>query len=1744
MFVDPKKPKPLETGEKKDYIGKVMEAIVEVNNANINNGGDPEVMKKIIADAKAKGLKEIDDFTKETTKIIKDHTDKKGAVHGETKKSVGLYYKENWPFATQQEHKDGIATDKYVNPKGLHELVKGRVGVDENAYIKANIIPITSSGLLGDVCQWPYDWATGVHVESARKTKDFNTNSPWTFSTPTGTMHFPAMTGDRVLTNTNPAPGRPPIAVTAWGGTQIRVYDKSIDLRRSRPQLLRGWSADEPRGRLLVASAHLFDRNSVFFCEDSWVGVRSFNKNVLPFDILSNNGLSKTNWDGIIETRENVGYNIESNVEFTTYSDISTVKTFYLTIKIQPFIFSDKGMEASQGPGRSGEQLAVIDKMLTKLNFTIPADGSIKIIKDPSGNALKLALPLTDYITPPKWEMQKFYDTGIDTVRSELINFAWSNRLAGEFTMRIPFAISNIKRTFYWNRYFDFEFKVTDDPATNSCNISVKHKGMEKKPVQEFDEQFETKTEGYLTKYDFSCANDWAHPRVFDGVFEGTGGHIKTYSYYNRQYVGFFQHDLKDPMDWMYNPTPNGGLGSKYNYTQMSTINSDGFYGDHLRHIPLRVNGKDIVYLTRVRNYQHRYEWCLATIEKESQAIKYSPYNQYVGPWRDGVKWVEFTDWDLPSFVIQNDPDSTTMNITNLVFNEMNNFTGKASYTLDREIDKDPVTFGNDIKLDTSIYTFMATLDNQWKRPVRQFFLMDGCLFFITQTVNPEEKSAAFYEDGRVGVIKGAWIDGDKVKINGDITANAVVKPIVINLRESMAIDQKTITGLDPYDCTDVYAIKTTQTSEKTVYDVMVNLAPFNNFYFEFVYTKLADGSVSFSPSLETRDQVFPYGNTIGFGVNYDATCGFGSNAPHRLHPNFQTPVMLAKAMWAFRKTPSSYGFFTKSDGFVKLPSGVMDNVDGIQVVPLGGYVTVKGKNFMAREPITFRALEGDIGHLHDELFVRPEGTKLIAYSKGRNPMGYETEPHNGAAPLGFIDDGVFYHYDQHGYRNALMPVVDGKRLSIYSYGSTIPAFLGKRGSGEPINRYFLTQETTLLTWNGGKGKAIPIQGKDIKITIEGVNYPYDGSGTFTVPFGGTGDIEISGLTKLTWGKGLVSVMRIGSDVVDMDFSGSEAFNMNADLPRRFTVLSHMFRDSSAAGWPGLQRWDVSNILDFNTMFYNCPNFNQDLSTWRTSSGKHFGHMFAKCPMLAQRFGSWDVQKAKTMNNMFEGTAIDGASELKTWNVSNVQNMSGMFKDTPRFNEDISKWNVSCCMDFSEMFMGTVVFNRALTTWNMRSAKTMMSMFEGALAYNGSLYDIRIPYCTNLSKMFKNAVKFNEGVGKWGFAPGCDLSEMFMGASSFRYPIWFFRLEDVVSVRDMFNGAPGSGSISARNDKNEPTSWVFNKCTDFDGFCSNTGAASNGFDVVMPKVKWTGNRMFANDNMGTFTPRLAALDVSNCTSMKDMFKGATFWKENEVGRSLANWDVSKVTDFSGMFAAPSGDPAHTMTMIENWDMSSAKNISGMLEGLRYANPDLSKWNVSKVTNFSNFASGCDRFNSPIGSWNVSQGINFSGMFKNAKLFNQPIGTWNVGNGTNMASMFEGALVFNQPLNTWNVAKVVAMEGMFNGAAAFNQDLSGWKTTNLKTMQLMFNKAIAFNGNVGTWNLSKVTSLKEVFYGAKAFNQDVSKWDVSIVTEMVRTFADCLVFNQDLSGWKVQRVTSRLMFDDNTPAWTKPKPVFP
>ena len=109
--------------------------------------------------------------------------------------------------------------------------------------------------------------------------------------------------------------------------------------------------------------------------------------------------------------------------------------------------------------------------------------------------------------------------------------------------------------------------------------------------------------------------------------------------------------------------------------------------------------------------------------------------------------------------------------------------------------------------------------------------------------------------------------------------------------------------------------------------------------------------------------------------------------------------------------------------------------------------------------------------------------------------------------------------------------------------------------------------------------------------------------------------------------------------------------------------------------------------------------------------------------------------------------------------------------------------------------------------------------------------------------------------------------------------------------------------------------------------------------------------------------------------------------------------------------------------------------------------DMPDWDVSKLTQFSNMFAGLRAFNQDISRWNTSSAVNMRGAFEASVVFNGDISHWDVSNVRYMEDMFKNAVAFNSDISMWNVGKVVDARSMFKGNAVFNQDITKWQLTN-------------------------------------------------------------------------------------------------
>jgi surface protein len=217
---------------------------------------------------------------------------------------------------------------------------------------------------------------------------------------------------------------------------------------------------------------------------------------------------------------------------------------------------------------------------------------------------------------------------------------------------------------------------------------------------------------------------------------------------------------------------------------------------------------------------------------------------------------------------------------------------------------------------------------------------------------------------------------------------------------------------------------------------------------------------------------------------------------------------------------------------------------------------------------------------------------------------------------------------------------------------------------------------------------------------------------------------------------------------------------------------------------------------------------------------------------------------------------------------------------------------------------------------------------------------------------------------------------------------------------------------------------------------------------------------------------------------------------------INTWNVSLVTDMSGLFRDRTTFGSDNKDQIYNWNVSNVTNITDMFNGATIFTGNLNTvnldsyvaWDVSSITDLEGVFSSATNFDGNITDWDVKNVTNFTKTFYHTNKFNQPIGNWNLSSAQNLSNMFDGAVSFNKPLENWNVSNVTTMENMFLGAVSFNHPLENWSVSNVTTMENMFHGATDFYQSINIWDTTNVTNYNNMFFDTTAMIHEYTGYE--------------------------------------------------
>lgn len=130
---------------------------------------------------------------------------------------------------------------------------------------------------------------------------------------------------------------------------------------------------------------------------------------------------------------------------------------------------------------------------------------------------------------------------------------------------------------------------------------------------------------------------------------------------------------------------------------------------------------------------------------------------------------------------------------------------------------------------------------------------------------------------------------------------------------------------------------------------------------------------------------------------------------------------------------------------------------------------------------------------------------------------------------------------------------------------------------------------------------------------------------------------------------------------------------------------------------------------DISGMFYGCSSLADiDISNWDTAKIKNFGGMFHGCSSLTDKTGeqivAMDTTNAIDIHNLLSNTKFSARiyEKIKQWDLSHMENISGLFSGTPISSFDLSNSNIQA-KNISKLFAGC----KSLTTLNLNNVVSM-----------------------------------------------------------------------------------------------------------------------------------------------------------------------------------------------------------------------------------------------------------------------------------------------------------------------------------------------------------------------------------------------------------------------------------------------------
>jgi len=275
-------------------------------------------------------------------------------------------------------------------------------------------------------------------------------------------------------------------------------------------------------------------------------------------------------------------------------------------------------------------------------------------------------------------------------------------------------------------------------------------------------------------------------------------------------------------------------------------------------------------------------------------------------------------------------------------------------------------------------------------------------------------------------------------------------------------------------------------------------------------------------------------------------------------------------------------------------------------------------------------------------------------------------------------------------------------------------------------------------------------------------------------------------------------IVKIRADYNVIRIKGGEGFNYNVDWGDG-TNDSGLIEDTEHT-YPDKEVYTIQISGVYPRINFECQGYDNEhlisIEQWGDMQWSSMEEAFKDCDhIIINASDTPDLSKVTNMSSMFatfseNETTFEG--DIRSWDVSNITNMTSLFWGRTNFNQDISAWNVSKVKYMTFMFYRATSFNKDISSWDVSNVESMNNMFFKAKAFNQDIDSWDVSKVQDMGSMFAGAESFNQDISSWDIGSitsteGYAINSMFYYATAFNQDLSSWDFSKITSLNDFMS---------------------------------------------------------------------------------------------------------------------------------------------------------------------------------------------------------------------------------------------------------------------------------------------------------------------------------------------------------------------